>query len=75
MVGLYGSSVHANAYGAGANHFHFLDSPSTTSATTYKVQGGVINSSTMYIGRVQYDVDNNNASRVPSTITVMEIAT
>lgn len=74
MVGLYSPSTSASAYGAGANHFHFVDSPSTTNATTYKVQGGVIASSTMYIGRVQYDLDNENASRVPSTITVMEIA-
>lgn len=75
MVGLYDSSSGTGAYGAGANHLHFLDSPSTTSATTYKVQGSVLDSSTVfYIGRTQYDGDNLNASRVPSTITVMEIA-
>jgi len=74
MVGLYDSSSGTGAYSAGANHFHFVDSPSTTNATTYKVQGGVIGSSTMYIGRTQYDGDNENAARVPSTITVMEIA-
>ena len=73
MVGLYDSSTGTGAYGAGANHLHFLDSPNTTSATTYKLQGTVL-SNTFYIGRTQYDGDNLNATRVPSTITVMEIA-
>ena len=75
MVGLYDASNGTGAYGAGANHIHFLDSPSTTSATTYKLQGAVLDSAnTFYIGRTQYDGDNANASRVPSTITAMEIA-
>jgi hypothetical protein len=75
MVGLYDSSTGTGAYGAGANHIHFLDSPNTTSATTYKLQGSVLTgSATFYIGRTQYDGDNLNATRVPSTITVMEIA-
>lgn len=73
MVGFYAPSS-PTQYGAGANHLHFLDSPSTTSSTTYKLQGGVISGSAMYIGRTTYDLDNNNASRAPSTITVMEIA-
>ena len=75
LVGLYDASNGTGAYGAGANHLHFLDSPNTTSATTYKLQGAVLDSAnTFYIGRTQYDIDNANASRVPSTITVMEIA-
>ena len=48
---------------------HFLDSPSTTSATTYKVQfNSVDNSSDV---RVVYDDSAGNAS---SFITLMEIA-
>lgn len=75
MVGLYDSASGTGAYGAGANHVHFLDSPNTTSATTYKLQGSVLTGSAIfYIGRTQYDGDNLNATRVPSTITVMEIA-
>jgi hypothetical protein len=73
MIGYYSPSS-PTQYGAGANHLHFLDSPNTTSSTTYKLQGGVINGSTMLVGRTTYDLDNNNASRSPSTITVMEIA-
>jgi hypothetical protein len=75
MVGLYDSASGTGAYGGGANHIHFLDSPSTTSSITYKLQGSVLSgSATFYIGRTQYDSDNKNASRIPSTITVMEIA-
>ena len=75
MVGLYDAASGTGAYSGGANHIHFLDSPSTTSAITYKLQGSVLSgSATFYIGRTQYDGDNKNSSRVPSTITVMEIA-
>lgn len=75
MVGLYDASNGTGSYSGGANHIHFLDSPNTTSAITYKLQGSVLsNSATFYIGRTQYNLDNANASRVPSTITVMEIA-
>ena len=75
MIGLYDASNGTGAYSAGANHIHFLDSPNTTSAITYKLQGSVLTgSATFYIGRTMYDVDNANASRVPSTITVTEIA-
>ena len=53
---------------------HFLDSPATTSATTYKVQ---INASsggqTSYVNRAQTDTDATSTFRYASTITVMEI--
>jgi hypothetical protein len=55
----------------------FLDSPATTSATTYKLQminpygsGGAVT----YLNRNQVDGDNAVAGRTPSSITVMEIA-
>ena len=50
----------------------FLDSPSTTSATTYKGQQ-MTNSGTTYINRSRSDTDANYAARTVSTITVMEI--
>lgn len=53
---------------------NFLDSPSTTSSTTYKVQTGTVISGTMQINRTTSDVDNNNYARTVSTITVMEVA-
>ena len=51
----------------------FLDSPSTTSATTYKIQGRV-NTGTGYINRGSGDADTGNSLRYPSSITVMEIS-
>lgn len=51
----------------------FLDSPATTSATTYKLQmyfGG----NTSYVNRSTIDSDSSSYFRSASTITVMEIA-
>jgi hypothetical protein len=48
---------------------NFLDSPSTTSATTYKIQT-IVQSGTVYVNRRS----NGDAFSASSTITVMEIA-
>jgi hypothetical protein len=72
MTGFYASGS-PTTYAAGSNHACFLDSPSTTSATTYKLQGKT-RSGAFYVNRTVYDTDNDNASRMPSSITVMEIA-
>ena len=52
----------------------FLDSPSTTSATTYKVQGKVQSSNTFYVNRSDNDTDADYGMRVPSSITLEEVA-
>ena len=54
----------------------FLDSPATTSNTTYKIQVGAdSNSLVTYINRTQSDRDNPFLdSRTASSITLMEIA-
>lgn len=52
----------------------FLDSPATTSATTYKLQVLSQYSVSVYINRNENDGDTASISRVPSQITVMEIA-
>ena len=70
--------VSANGYApdAGDNRHHstvWLDSPSTTSATTYKVQFTANGTYTAYINRTQTDTDSNSYARSVSTITVMEI--
>ena len=56
--------------------FNFLDSPNTTSATTYKVQAtaGSTYNTTVYVNRSAGDNDYSYGARVASTITVMEIA-
>jgi hypothetical protein len=50
----------------------FLDSPATTSATTYKFQVRTVGN-TVYVNRTQDDADSAVRARTVSTITVMEI--
>ena len=58
-----------------ASSFNFLDSPSTTSATTYSLKVGGNGSTTIYINRSGRDSNNTNEDgRYASTITLMEIA-
>ena len=55
----------------------FLDSPSTTSATTYKVQLSTEasgNTGDVFVNRSGEDTNNNQHSRVTSSITVMEVS-
>ena len=56
--------------------YTFLDSPSTTSATTYKLQGtaGSSYNATFYINRGSNTTDADYNARVTSTITVMEVS-
>lgn len=59
----------------GQNGHSFLDSPSTTSAVTYKWQ--VYNfaaSGTVYVNRGQADTDNQNSPRSASSIILTEIS-
>ena len=51
----------------------FLDSPATTSATTYKIQIRSENANTIYVNRSEQDANNAAGNRSISTITVMEI--
>jgi hypothetical protein len=56
---------------------NYLDSPSTTSSTTYKIQFRVDQDNPgqgVYINRSWSDPDSGGMGRVASTITVMEIA-
>ena len=54
----------------------FLDSPNTTSAIVYQLQGAVPHSGTytLYINRQSSDADAAYSARVRSSITAMEIA-
>jgi hypothetical protein len=53
----------------------YLDSPATTSSTTYKMQAqNQYNSNTVYINRDGYGLGTGRGWRTASTITVMEIA-
>jgi len=55
--------------------FTLLDSPSTTSATTYQIKGtlGASYNGTIYFNRTQNDTDADYGSRTKSSITAMEI--
>lgn len=52
----------------------YLDSPATTSATTYKVQTQAFSGYVAYINRSHNDSDTADYMRGASTITVMEIS-
>ena len=53
----------------------FLDSPNTTSATTYKVMWcRTYSTSTIYMNRASEATDNDDRTRVPSSILVQEVA-
>jgi hypothetical protein len=52
---------------------NFLDSPSTTSATTYKVQVRCNNTGNAFINRCENNTDQGTNNTTTSTITVMEI--
>ena len=62
------------AYGTYGLSFNYLDSPATTSATTYGVQIGNASAATLCINRSQADDNAATRTRGTSTITVMEIA-
>jgi hypothetical protein len=50
----------------------YLDSPATTSSTTYKIQG-LVSAGTFYVNRSQNDANASYALRGVSSITLMEI--
>jgi hypothetical protein len=72
----YGVSADNNsAYYAGlVSAVQYLDSPSTTSSTTYKVQIMDANGGNTYVNRAGYDSNNSASMRGTSSITLMEIA-
>lgn len=51
----------------------FLDSPATTSSTTYKAQGLVNTTGTFCVNRMLNDTDASTRPRTVSTITVFEV--
>ena len=53
---------------------NFLDSPSTTSAVTYKIQARTQGNGTLYVNRSSGDDNNATSGRFTSTITDMEVS-
>ena len=74
------SSSHLQATIAGVNRspyeitsisINYLDSPATTSSTTYDVR--MLCNGTVYVNREEFDSNDVNGPRTISTITLMEI--
>jgi hypothetical protein len=63
-----------NAYQSLSTGLSFMDSPSTTSSTTYKLQLRDEVGYSVWINRSQNDTDSYAGGRFISTITAMEIA-
>lgn len=61
-------------YGTYSMSLSYLDSPATTSSTTYGVQIGNYNAATICVNQSQEDSNSAARTRGISTITVMEIA-
>jgi hypothetical protein len=70
--GSTGGRAYATASVA-ANSLIFLDSPATTSSTTYKLQMLSNTAVTVYINRSDDDADSALRARYASSITVMEV--
>lgn len=68
----FGSS--ATTFQIDTAHLSFLDSPSSTSSLTYKVQCATDGTGTLYINRNSADADSSASNRTISTITLLEIA-
>jgi hypothetical protein len=69
-----GASYDTTGYKSSALVVNYLDSPATTSSTTYKCQIAANSTSTTYVNRTAQDSDVAQIGRYASTITVMEIA-
>ena len=70
--GTLASRHEGELYGPHNISMMFLDSPSTTSATTYKIQWRAA-SGTLYLNRSYDNTDHTNYMRSISTITVQEV--
>ena len=68
----FADAIDSDANYSESNNGLFLDSPSTTSAITYKIQ--TYSNGTVYVNRTSNDTNDPNISRTASTILVMEIA-
>jgi len=69
-----GASIYiSNNNSMASTAFNYLDSPSTTSLLTYKIQFSA-NAGTVFVNRSHTDSDATTTSRGTSSITLMEIA-
>lgn len=69
----FGSIYINDAAQIGSTSVVHSDSPATTSATTYKIQGFATSAGNFYVNRSLSDTDSSAFVRTVSTITVLEI--
>ena len=75
VIGDYSNGTSPSSYSGGNSGMTILDSPNTTSSTTYKLQIHTVNSgNTYYINRSSYSSNDVYVGREPSHITLMEVA-
>lgn len=74
VSGLYMHSSFRGDYALFNSSLNYLDSPATTSATTYTVQVACGNGGTVQVNRSNVDNSNTAYTRGASTITVMEVS-
>lgn len=70
--------AHSSVAIAGGNnmsdlHLTYLDSPSTTSATTYQIMGGGEGNSTIYVNQSQTNADSDSVYLTTSFVSVYEL--
>ena len=69
-----GTTVGAGSGSTWAHTITFLDSPATTSSTTYQVQGAAIDGDNFIVNNTVSDADAASYMRPASSISVMEVS-
>ena len=69
----FASSAYINTTTQMPSNTNFLDSPNSSSAVTYKVQGGAVGGGTMSFGSGGSEGDNSQHARTINIITLTEI--
>ena len=68
-VTIFAGTYSDNQYKLQNSAFNYLDSPSTTSSTSYELYWRSDGGTTVYLGRIA----NDTVMKIPTTITLMEI--
>lgn len=69
----HSSAVIANGNSMSDLHVTYLDSPSTTSATTYQIMGSGEGNSTIYVNQSETNLDTSSVYLTTSFVSVFEI--
>jgi hypothetical protein len=71
---VFGGTMGADGQGSLlSSSINFLDSPATTSATTYQVEARIAAGGAVFVNRPPFDTDGEIITRGASSITLMEV--